>query len=311
MDADRDPDRVVDRIARAQHGAFSRAQASAAGFSPRMIRRRLAAGAWLQLDRSVFALPGHPFNWERQAMAATLAVEGAALSGRSAAALHGIDGFRKGGLEIVVPRERRRSSTVLATVRSTMSVRSVTIDSIPCLAAVDLPLDLADRLTTDGLERLVEALLIGHLTTIDELLDRFVRFAAGRRPGANTLRAILENRSARAYVPPSSELERWLYIVLDDTSLPEFDRQAELPWWPMGEGRVDAYSRSCTLIVEGDGRAWHTRERDFVKDRRRDNLAAANGHQVVRFTYGELRNDGDGCRDVVRRTALARGWRPN
>ena len=55
-----------------------------------------------------------PFSWERQAMAATLTTRGAVLSGRSAAALHGIDGFRPGRLEITVPR-RRSGVTRLAT----------------------------------------------------------------------------------------------------------------------------------------------------------------------------------------------------
>jgi very-short-patch-repair endonuclease len=62
----------------------------------------------------------------------------------------------------------------------------------------------------------------------------------------------------------------------------------ELPWWPHGEGRVDAYAPSHSLIVEADGRAWHVRERDFIKDRRRDNAATAHGHATLRFTWVDL-----------------------
>ena len=75
--------------------------------------------------------------------------------------------------------------------------------------------------------------------------------------------------------------------------MPEFGYEFELPWWPAGQGRVDAYSAEHRLIVEADGRGWHTRERDFVKDRRRDNLATANGHATLRFTCVDLLNYAD------------------
>lgn len=62
------------------------------------------------------------------------------------------------------------------------------------------------------------------------------------------------------------------------------------------------------MVIEADGRRWHTRERDFVKDRRRDNLAVENGYVVLRFTFDDLSRSVDQARSTVLRTALARGW---
>ncbi len=119
------------------------------------------------------------------------------------------------------------------------------------------------------------------------------------------LREVLQRRGD-GHVPPSSELERRLRSFLDDASLPSFTYEQELPWWSAGEGRVDAYCADASLIVEADGRAWHTRERDFVTDRRRDNVATANGHATMRFTWIDLVNYADENRALVRQTVESR-----
>jgi very-short-patch-repair endonuclease len=308
MGADRDPDRVVDRIARAQHGAFSRAQASAAGFSRTMIDRRTGSGAWARLAPRVYALTSHPYSWERQAMAATLSVTGALLSGQPAAALHGIDGFRRGRLEITAPPGSNDRSR-LAAVRRSSFVDATHVAGIPVLTLVDTLLSLAGRVSFDALDRAVDTVLARQPSLRSRLEDRFLAFAADRRRGTVPMRRILLARGV-GYTPPTSELERRLRSVLDVATLPPFDYEVGMPWWPAGTGRVDAYSQVCRLIVEADGRAWHTRERHFVTDRRRDNLAAANGHAVLRFTWDDLVGDVSGTRALVRDTARSRGWPP-
>jgi hypothetical protein len=301
-----DLDRKLDLVVRHQHGAFSRAQAVALGFTRRMVELRIATGAWLVLDHAVYALASHPFTWERQAMAATLSVEGAVLSGRSAAALHGIDGFRKGSLEIAAgPRRGARSE--LARVRRLEVVHSSVVDHIPTLDVADTILHLASSLSAQRLERAIDEVIVRRFVTVDELQQRSVRF--GGRRGSAVVRALLLERGPGAPTPPRNDLERALRALTTGPGLPTFFYEVEMPWWPLGEGRVDAYSPECRLILEADGRAWHTRQRDFAKDRRRDNLATANGHVVLRFTYDDLMGRRVECHDLVRKTALGRGWR--
>lgn len=57
------------------------------------------------------------------------------------------------------------------------------------------------------------------------------------------------------------------------------------------------------MILEADGRTYHTRLGDFERDRARDNAAAASGLIVLRFTWRMLTTDLNGCR----RTLLAAG----
>lgn len=49
------------------------------------------------------------------------------------------------------------------------------------------------------------------------------------------------------------------------------------------------------LVVEADGRRWHTRVADFERDRARDVEALRHGHVVARFTWSQLTRRPDEC----------------
>jgi very-short-patch-repair endonuclease len=298
------PDNNLQATARRQHGAFNREQARVAGFTPRMIENRLASGRWVALDRGVYAMASHPFTWERQAMAATLTTRGAVLSGRSAAALHGFDGFRRAGLEITVPKGRS-GRTRLAHVRHSNRTQATRVNGIPCLTAAHTILSLGGRVRPDSLDRALDHALGRRLVTLEEVQDRFVAWARDRQPGVADLRRLLNERGPGAR-PPSTELERRLRVFLEAPGIPAFQYEFELPWWSNGEGRVDAYSSQFSLIVEADGRDWHTRDHDFVKDRRRDNVATAHGHATLRFSWVDLVHYPDDNRLLLEQTLATR-----
>jgi very-short-patch-repair endonuclease len=298
------PDVRIDRLARLQHGAFSRAQAFDVGMTARMITTRLASGRWVGLDRGVYALGSHEYSWERQAMAATLAVPGSAVSGRSAACLHGIDGFRPASLELMVLRPQK-ARTSLARVRRSGHLQATIVRRIPCLTVAHTILSLAGLIPDDRLDAAVDEVLARRLVTIDELQDRFALASTGRRRGFPVLRRILGEKGG-GFVPPTSQLERRLRRFLAAPDLPRFEYEFELPWWPHGQGRVDAYAPSCSLIVEADGRGWHNRERNMAADRTRDNIATANGHGTLRFTWVDLTRYVDENLAVLRQTIATR-----
>lgn len=97
-----------------------------------------------------------------------------------------------------------------------------------------------------------------------------------------------------------------LYRLLDDRTLPSYSRQTPIRY-PGVEATVDAYIDAWRLIVEGDGRRWHTRRADHDRDRRRDNEATAHGLAVLRFTYEMLRDHPKECLDTLMRTGQVRG----
>ena len=86
----------IARLARRQHGAWSRVQALDLGLSSKMIRGRTASGSWVTLDHGVYAHVASAATWERSVMAAVLAEPWAVASHQSAAVLHGLHGFRPG-----------------------------------------------------------------------------------------------------------------------------------------------------------------------------------------------------------------------
>jgi very-short-patch-repair endonuclease len=294
----------IDRFARRQHGAFSRRQAIDSGHTARTISGRLQSSRWLRLDAAVYALASHPFTWHRQAMAATLAFDEALLSGRAAASLHGVEGFPHGALEVAVPPSCK-ATTRLASKRRTDFVQPTSVDGIPCLTVAFTILSLADRTTPERLDAAVDDVVVRRLVSLEELQDRFATWAPRRRPGVARLRRILDSKGG-GDVPPTSELERVLRRFLETEGLPVFQYEHGLPWWPRGQGRVDAYCPDCTLIVEADGRDWHTRERNLVNDRRRDNLATANGHGTLRFTWIDLASYAAENLALLRQTVAAR-----
>src|SRR4051812_11515184 len=161
-------DRAINALARKQHGAFSHSQAKQRGASDRMIAHRRSTGAWLELARFVYALPGSVPTWLRQAKAAELSIPGSAVSGRSAAALHGIPGFPKGAIEVTAPRGGRRESRV-ARVRHRVEVRTMVVAGIRATTIEQTILDLASVVHRSVLESALDDLLVGRRTTVDAI----------------------------------------------------------------------------------------------------------------------------------------------
>lgn len=123
------------------------------------------------------------------------------------------------------------------------------------------------------------------------------RYLAARgRPGLGTLGDLLAERGDGA-APAESELESALRAVFTDPRLPSPVWQAPVPWRDGDEvsrQRVDALVVAWRLVVEADGRRWHTRVADFDRDRARDVAALRHDHVVVRFTWSQLtRRPGD------------------
>ncbi|MGZ4716141.1 MAG: type IV toxin-antitoxin system AbiEi family antitoxin domain-containing protein [Acidimicrobiales bacterium] len=279
-------DRMLDQLARRQHGAFHRRQAVEIGFTRRMIDHRRAVGAWVTLTPSVYALASHPFTWLRQAKAAELSIAGSAVSHRSAAHLHGFDGYRPGRIELSVPRGARHDSR-LATVHRSRDLVAVTRQMIQVTSVPRTVADLAAVVDPWRFERTVDGVLLARATSIDELRLEADRASAKRLAGAAELRRLIDERGD-GFVPPASELEAELYRALDDPRLPPYVRQSPFPWWPGAPQRVDALIPVWRLIVEADGRRWHTRVADFERDLARDHLAKRRGYDVVRLTHRQL-----------------------
>jgi very-short-patch-repair endonuclease len=298
-------DRIIDEYASRQYGTFSRSQAGTAGFSPRMILTRVQNGAWIRLAPAVYALASAPPKWEGQLAAALLTREGSIAAGRSAAYLHEFPGFGPGRPVIMIGAGANARSPLATVIRSHRfdEVERLRKRGFIATSEAETVLALAPHLDDRRLEALVDSLLARRSCTIENLAQ--VVAANGGARGVGPLRPIVGYRLPGAYQPPTSELERLLYPLLDDPRLPPYTRQMPMSY-QLVEATVDAYIDLWRLIVEGDGRRWHTRRADMERDRLRDNEAVAHGIAVLRFTYEMLRDHPEQVIDTILHTGRAR-----
>lgn len=281
-------DEAVLQLARRQHGVFGRDQAFAAGASARFIDRRLAGGAWIRLDNAVYALASFAPTYLRQLKAAELGTRDSAVAGLAAGALHQLTGFRPVRPELVVPPNAHRSSG-LATVHRYAGARLTVVSGIRVTTIAQTLCDTVRRVDLWTFERAMDDAILGKRLTVGDLDER-VRFYAGRRrPGSPLFAGLVAERLEEGYVPPESELEALAARVLARLAgRVRFERQVRLRWRSGVEHRVDFVCRERRLVIEVDGRRWHTRVQDFDRDLWRANEATAHGYRVLRFSWVHL-----------------------
>lgn len=296
-------DQLLADLARRQYGLFSRAQALVLGASPGLVDRRLGGGRWVVAAPGVYGLPGVPASWRREVMAACLqAGPTAVASHEAAAALHRLATFPAGAVVVMlrhgdhqhVRNGRLRQSTDLDAHHCTA------VDGIPATTVSRTLLDLAAVVRPGRLRIAVEDALAARKCTLDELSHCLAEL---RRPGKRGIGGMTLVLAALGPGPVrgASELERRLLRVLAGAGLPRPVTEHDLPWDRTTEGRVDLAYPGRRVIVEADSRRWHTRERDFEVDRRRDREAQLAGWSVYRFTWHDLVEDPDEVARTVSR----------
>jgi very-short-patch-repair endonuclease len=297
------------QMAARQHGVVSRTQAMEAGATRSQIVHRLQTGEWRALCSGVYVMAAAPATWEQRLTAAVLSHPGCIVGGRSAAVLLGFDSFKKSRPEILMPFPGNARSPLARVIRSRHfeAISTTATKGFVCTTVAETILTLSLRETLGTIERCLDFELARGKVAVSDFSPIFERLANARQRGLPMLRSLVRERADDAYQPPTTELERMLYRFLDEPILPQSIRQLPMNY-PQVAATVDSYIPDWRLIVEGDGRRWHTRKADFERDRRRDNAAAAAGLVVIRFTYQMLKYQ----RDLCLQTLLEAGkWRPS
>lgn len=299
------PDRRLDEFAAHQYGAFSRDQAESVGLTRSMIETRRTSGAWIDMAPSVYVLASAPPRWERQMAAALLSRPGSVVAGKAAAHLHDFVGFRPGRPVVIVGPHANARSPLAQIIRSHYfdDLDVIRKAGFRVTSEPETIVTIARSTPAVHLERVVDDVLARGSCDVESIVDLASR--RPRVPGLNRLQPILLERRADAYQPPTSELERHLYRLLDHSSIPSVTRQMPFEFDRVA-GTADAYIPAWRLIVEADGRRWHTRKSDMERDRLRDNEAAAHGFAVLRFTWKLLTSQPDVCLDQLCRTGITR-----
>lgn len=293
-------DAEIARLARRQHGVWSLAQATAAGATRSMITTRLQRGEWLRLDTAVFAHLASEPTWRRTVMAAVLAEPWAAASHSTAASLHGLPGFGPGNVHVVVPPGANARGE-LSVAHRACDTSVVRVDGIPTTTLAHTFVDLSQTASDTKVFEALQTAAIRHPTLIGEIQDIYLRLAPRGGRNLGPLRVMLDELVEAPVA--ESVLELRLQEILSAPGIPPVEWQAPFPGRVDGPQRVDGLIRAWSMVVEGDGRSWHTRVDDFERDRRRDAEAAAAGLLPLRYTWAAITNRPD----WVRQTVMAAG----
>ena len=159
--------------------------------------------------------------------------------------------------------------------------------------------DLAAVVHPARLRHVVEDSKHAGLTSYEEVGQCLASVARRGKPGVRSLTLVLD-RLGPGEAPTTSKLERLMLDLMRGSDLPMPVGQFPFPGRQFVANCVDFAYPGAKLIIETDGRRWHTRIKEVTRDRERDLEAARHGWQTLRFLYEHVRDDADGTLGTIR-----------
>ncbi|MEX2470861.1 MAG: type IV toxin-antitoxin system AbiEi family antitoxin domain-containing protein [Gemmatimonadota bacterium] len=275
-------EQVAERIAVGQHGVVTRGQILSAGCAARTLERRVTAGRLRTVHCGVYTL-GPVQSPAMEEMAAVLAC------GRHAFVSH----LSAGVLWRILRPDARPTHphvTLVGTNRARPGIRIHRVaelapdersarDGIPLTSPSRTLYDLASLLEPRALEQAVAEAIALRLVALEALAAAAERYR-GRR-GAGRFRDVVQG-DARPSRTRSTAEERFLALVRKaGVGRPKLNT-------PVAGHEVDFFWPEHRLVVEVDGRAYHSSPKAVDRDRRRDADLATAGYRVLRITWREI-----------------------
>ena len=273
-------ERIIARIAGAQHGIITWAEMIAAGLSAEQIRHRVKIGLLIRVYRGVYGVGHRALTTEAQYLAAVkVCGEGAVLRGLAAAYLLAIFKASPPPPEVATRNQRRIPG--LKTRRMKLDWRDVSeFKGIPCTTVPRTIVDLAARLDHDALAKLFHEANVRYGTTQEQIEAVLKRL--GNAKGARTLRAVIHGEIKVAL----SILEREFLNALKRHGLPLPDSNVRV-----GNYRVDFRWGDLKLTVELDSYRYHRSRYAWEQSHAREREARRRGDEWRRFTYDDVFGD--------------------
>jgi hypothetical protein len=243
----------------------------------------------------VFTLNGVALSSRQEVLALVLGCgEGAAASHSTTAALRGIPGFVLDPklVHVTVPYGRSPRAVgpeaIVHYTRAFPADHFEIVDSIPMTTVARTVFDLARITPPAKLEHVLDSALAAGLVTLEELRATYLSLAGPGRSGVVVMRALLDARG-EGFIAPRSRLESRFMDIVRRFGLPEPRREVDHGSNVAWNGRVE-FTFDPAVLVEIDGRRWHTALSDIERDHDRDNEFTATGRSVLRFRFPVLVN---------------------
>jgi len=279
------------QLSREQHGVFGLDQLRALGLSARAVHCRHAVGRLHRIHHTVYSLvPRELLKRDGLYMAAVLACgDGAVLSHRSAAALHGLRDWGHTRIEVTVPKRSRRSHEgVKVHCSTTLTGKDVTVvNNIPCTSVARTLLDLAEVVTHRQLERSFDQAEILQVLDLNAINDQLARNPT--RPGAKAVRLVLETHYI-GKTATANENEEALLAITRPLGIPDPECNKFIVLDDGGPAiKADFVWSAQRVVIEADSDKWHNTRQRFELDRVRDQRLTAAGWTVIRTTWKQMK----------------------
>lgn len=297
---------ALGRLAGSQHGVLARAQARSSGMPQSTIRSKLESKRWVRIHRGVYATFTGPVSRYARLWAAILyAGPGAVLSHETAAEIDGLIDTRSADIHLTVPGPRRVQKVAGIQIHRSRRLGGLRFPpgEIPRTWTEDTVFDIAE--------------------TKDDLDDvcALVTAAFGRKKvSASRMRLVLAKRTRQRWRPELEELitaaASGIHSVLEFRYDRDVDRahglapsRCQVPFVKDDgtKGYRDREYDDFGVIIELDGNQAHPDDKQWA-DKERDNAAAADSRQSLRYGWRHVRWDPCGTALQVATVLRRRGW---
>ena len=273
-------------LAAVQYGAFCTDDMTLLGISKSMRSHAVRHGLLVKLGPRTLRFAATPPTWEQDLMAALLdGGTGSYVAGRSGAVLHGLDGFRRGPVELLVARHLRDRSIAgnsVSTLRPIPSTDVCRIDGLRTLRAERLILEAPlFGFSKEEIENAIDSAIRLRLVCEARLRRRIEQ---ERSPGVNGTRALVD---ALVDTGGESALERAFLRLLASARLPRPQLQVRYGEGARTIARVDALFGD-DLVVEVAGHRTHATRRQRQIDEQRRTELVLRAKRVITFTYDDV-----------------------
>jgi len=291
------PESTLITLAHQQHLVVGRAQLVDLGVTATDIARFRRRGLLVTTSsRGVYGLGGSPEGVGGHLMAGLLSVPASAASRLTAARLHDFpvptDATTNRRLEVVTDdgRSSRSPWVQVHRTRHLPPIDRCSVGPFPTTTVARTFCDLAAEFRYQRMKHLGQRLLVDGRTTLDDLIGCGSGFVRRGRKGSRLLRLVMASIDQGEPIPDSVLELEFIERVAGRHRLP-MQRQVRPPWYDGVRGVVDFARLDARLIVETDGRRWHSITQDVERDRFRDRIATRHGFVVLRFSAAEIRRD--------------------
>jgi hypothetical protein len=293
-------------LADRQAGVLTRSQLRVLGFDWDRVEPAVSGRRWRAVGRNVVVLDNAPLSAEQRLWVAVL-LPGklCALSGTSAVAAAGLEGFETARIHVVVPHGTHAAVPAWVKLHESRRFSEGDVDAAAAPPRTHTPRSVIDSATWSNSQRRACAILCAavqqRLTTAERLEAELA--AAGRVRHAAIMRAVLGDIAGGAHTLAEIDLgklarraglgtpRRQAFRRDPDGAVRYLDAEFSLP-----DGSV--------LAVEVDGRG-HLEVRQWMDDLNRQNEVVIDGRTVLRYASLTIRLNESKVVEQLRRMRLA------